>query len=73
MTNNKRIYFIDPIKAAYMAREFGVTIHGLMGENRKYPHSSDWEEIINFRCGRMYVDEKSYDRLDPMIYSELKV
>lgn len=55
---NKRLYFNDPIKAAYMAREFGVVIHGLIGDT-KHPLSSDWEHVVNFRCGKMYIAKES--------------
>lgn len=63
MTKNsqqkQRLYFTCPIKAAYMAKEFGVIIHGLMKNKARSPLSSDWEQVINFRCGKMYVAKES--------------
>lgn len=60
MTNNtKRLFFTCSLKAAYMAKEFGVVIHGLMESNHKYPLSSRWEDVANFRCGEMYVAKES--------------
>ena len=53
-----KLYFTCPLKAAYMAKEFGVTIYGLTGKTR-HPLSSDWDRVINFRCGNMYVAKKS--------------
>ena len=59
-------FYTDPLQAAYMAREFGVEVHGITGK-RQYPISNKWEEVINFRCGKMYIRSAYHYIFQPQV------
>ena len=60
-----KYYYTCPIKAAYMAKEFGIIIGMIVGSSEIIRCSKDWENVVNYRCGNMYVAPESKHIFEP--------
>lgn len=78
-----RYYYTDPLKAAWMAREFGMKLicyyepedEGLeyAGDEESYPfehaaiHAEMWGDVITEKCRRQYIHPDSLKILEPQV------
>ena len=65
MTEEK-LYYTDPLAAAYMAREFGVNIIDADGDSCNH-ESIDWAMFIAMDFDQLYIHPDSYHIFEPQV------